>query len=65
MKPAPIFATETTAARLCEMTAEEFRQAVAAGYLPPPLAIGKLRRFDVEELRRVIRGEAAAEALTW
>lgn len=65
MKPTPIFAAEDTAARLCDMTAEEFRRLVEAGHLPPPRVIGKLRRYDVEELRRVIRGEAAAEALSW
>ncbi len=61
----PIFATEISAARLLDMQPAEFRELVEAGHLPPPVAIGSLRRFDVEELRRVIRGQAVAEGMEW
>lgn len=65
MKLEPIFASESSAARLLDMPPSQFRQLVAAGHLPPPVMIGQAKRFDVEELRRVIRGEALAEALQW
>jgi hypothetical protein len=57
MKADPIFATDTTAARLLDMKPAEFRAQVDAGNLPRPHMIGTIERFDVDELRRVIRGE--------
>jgi hypothetical protein len=55
---APIFANETTAARLLDMTAAEFRGLVDAGHLPGPRDLGGLKRWDVQELRKIITGEA-------
>ncbi len=52
----PIFASERTAARLLDMTVAEFQRLVADGSLPPP---ARLDRWDVEELRRIMRGDAA------
>lgn len=61
----PLFASERTAARLLDMRPEAFRDLVDRGHLPAPVTIGTLRRYDVDELRRVIRGEAAADAMQW
>jgi hypothetical protein len=52
----PIFASARTAARLLDMSVAEFQRLVAEGALPGP---GPLDRWDVEELRRIARGEAA------
>ncbi|OHC54468.1 MAG: hypothetical protein A3D16_09845 [Rhodobacterales bacterium RIFCSPHIGHO2_02_FULL_62_130] len=66
MKLDPIFATEARAAALLDMKATELREQVAAGNLPPPKRIGQLERFDVDELRRVIRGDVAGGgAMQW
>lgn len=52
----PIFASERTAAKLLDMDVREFQRLVAEGALPGP---GPLNRWDVEELRRIARGDAA------
>ena len=52
----PIFASERTAARLLDMSVGEFQRLVSEGALPPP---GPLNRWDVEELRRIGKGDAA------
>ena len=56
--PAPIFATDRTAAKLLDMKPAEFRELVEAGALPGPRKIGDLDRWDVDELRRIVSGEA-------
>lgn len=63
----PMFASEATAARLLDMKPARFRELVEAGHLPPPFLVGGDRRFDVAELRRVIRGELIGGAgdMTW
>jgi hypothetical protein len=38
------------------MSVTEFRRLVAEGSLPPPT---RLDRWDVEELRHIMRGDAA------
>ena len=66
MKHSPIFATEASAARLLDMKPAELREQVQAGNLPPPKTIGTHQRFDVDELRRVIRGETiGGGAMVW
>ncbi len=57
--PAPIFANERSAARLLDMKPAEFAQLVDTGHLPRPRKIGHMNRWDVDELRRIITGEAA------
>lgn len=57
MKADPLFASDVTAARLLDMKPDQFRGLVAAGHLPPPRDIGGIKRFDLDELRRVIRGD--------
>lgn len=52
----PLVARDVTAAKLLDMKPEEFRRLVEEGALPPP---GPLGRWDVEELRRIARGDAA------
>ena len=56
--PVPIFATKRSAARLLDMKPGEFTQLVDAGHLPRPRKIGHMNRWDVDELRRIITGEA-------
>lgn len=55
----PIFAAEPTAAKLLDMKPHEFRELVDKGVLPPPRDLDGLKRWDVQELRRIISGEAA------
>lgn len=57
--PAPILASEATAARLLDMKPGEFRSLVEGGHLPRARDVGGFKRWDVEELRRIAKGEAA------
>ena len=54
----PIFANERSAAKLVDMKPAEFLRLVSGGHLPKPRNIGGMKRWDVDELRRIIRGEA-------
>lgn len=56
---APLFASEQNAARLLDMKPAEFRALVETGHLPRPRQIGGHERWDTDELRRIINGEAA------
>lgn len=56
-KPAPIFATAATAARMLDMKLSEFMELVSAGVLPPPRSIGPFARYDMDEIQRVVRGD--------
>ena len=56
-KHAPLFASETTAARLLDMKLAEFRALVEGGHLPRARDIAGLKRWDVAELQKVINGE--------
>jgi predicted DNA-binding transcriptional regulator AlpA len=58
-RPAPIAATERTAAQLLDMTKAEFRRLVDAGALPPPVRVGDMERWRVDDLRRMLSGQAA------
>lgn len=55
----PLFARDSTAARLLDMSKAEFLSLVKIGALPRPRTLGGVARWDVEELRRVLSGEAA------
>jgi hypothetical protein len=57
--PAPLFACEHSAAKLLDMKPAEFNALVERGHLPPPRDIGGFKRWDIEDLRRIISGEAA------
>lgn len=57
--PAPLFADEKIAAALLSMKPSEFRTLVDAGHLPRGREIAPgFTRWDVEELRRIARGDA-------
>ena len=57
--PAPILASESTAARLLDMKPSEFRALVVAGHLPRPREIAPgVERWDVADLRRIGSGDA-------
>jgi len=57
--PAPIFASEVSAGRLLDMKPAEFRALVDAGHLPPGREIAPgLVRWPVDDLRRIVSGEA-------
>lgn len=56
----PMFAAESTMAKLLDMNADQLCPLVEAGHLPRPRNLGGLKRWDVEELRRIARGDAAA-----
>ena len=57
---APIFANEENSARLLDLKPVEFRALVDAGHLPKGKPLGGFVRWDVEELRQIIRGEAVS-----
>lgn len=62
----PLFAGERTAAKLFDMKSTEFTDLVEQGHLPHPRDIGGIKRWDIEELRRIIRGDAATgETMEW
>jgi hypothetical protein len=65
MKVDPIFVSDVGAAKLLDMKPADLRAQVAAGNLPRPKQIGPFERFDVDELRRVIRGEPMGGAMEW
>lgn len=52
----PDFPRARTAAKLLDMSEREFLQLVEEGILPKPC---KLDRWDREELRKIMRGDAA------
>lgn len=53
-----LFANECSAARLLDMKPTEFLRLVEGGHLPRPRDIGGLKRWDVQELRQIISGQA-------
>ena len=55
----PLFASEKRAAELLDMPKALFRRLVDGGLLPGPVAIGDQKRWDVEALKRALRGEPA------
>lgn len=58
--PAPILASETSAARLLDMKPAEFRALVEAGYLPRGREIAPgVVRWVTDDLRRIDSGDAS------
>jgi hypothetical protein len=55
----PILASASSIARLLDMKLGEFRGLVNAGLLPKGRKIGDYERWDVEEIRNIISGNAA------
>lgn len=61
-KMTPLFAKARTAAQLFDMSEDEFVRLVENGHLPPAADIGGgIKRWDVEQLRKIAGGEAADE----
>lgn len=58
-RPAPLYASEASAARLLDMKLGEFRALVEAGHLPRGREIAPgFVRWPVDDLRRIAAGEA-------
>lgn len=58
-RPAPLYASDRTAAALLDMKPAEFLQLVEGGHLPKPREIAPgVKRWDTDELRRIAGGEA-------
>ena len=65
-RPDPLFASDKNAAAIFDMKTAEFRSLVDGGQQPGPRMIGKFPRWDVEELRKIARGEfAESGAMDW
>lgn len=66
MTARPLFASETTAAKLLDMTVGEFRALVEAGHLPggEEIAPGFVR-WKTAMLEKIKSGEAASEGMQW
>ena len=55
--PAPMMASETTAARLLDLKTPQFLKLVDDGHLPPGQEIAPgVVRWDTETLKRISRG---------
>lgn len=61
----PLAAGKKRAAALLDLPVKRFEEYVQAGILPGPKRIGNDERWDVEELRRVLRGESGLETVQW
>lgn len=55
----PEFLKAETAAKLFELSTNEFLELVRKRILPGPLNIERHTRWDAESLKRIVRGEAA------
>ena len=65
MPHAPILASERTAAGLLDMKPDDFRRLVSEGHLPAGKEIAGIRRWDMEELRKIFRGELVDGDYEW
>ena len=54
----PMYATLKTAAALFDMTPKEFSGLVSDGVLPKSRKIGGYERWETDELKSIVRGEA-------
>lgn len=64
----PMFAKAATAARMLDLTTEEFERLVSQGSLPKPTLIGgDHTRWDLQEIYRILSGQAVdgMEDVTW
>ena len=63
---APIFASETTAAKLLDMKPTEFRALVSRGLLPKGREIVPgVVRWPVDDLRKIASGQAIDGGIDW
>lgn len=58
-RPQPLAVRDTTAARMLDMPAPEFRRLVSEGALPPPCEIGGHKRWRVDQITAILSGGAA------
>ena len=56
--PTPIAVKDTTAARLLDMSAREFRDLVKVGALPPAKRVGAYERWLVSDIEAIVTGKA-------
>lgn len=65
-QPAPILASETSAARLLDLKPAEFRSLVEAGHLPRGREIAPgIVRWSTDDLRKIASGEAIEGGIEW
>ncbi|HBM58440.1 MAG TPA: DNA-binding protein [Citreicella sp.] len=57
--PAPLAVRDTTAARMLDMPAAEFRRLVDAGALPKPRRIGGHERWRTADIEAILSGDSA------
>ena len=55
----PLAVRDTTAAKMLDMPATEFRRLVNAGALPKPCRIGRHDRWRVRDIQAIVDGTAA------
>ncbi|MEO1474007.1 MAG: hypothetical protein AAFS03_08705 [Pseudomonadota bacterium] len=60
-----IYVRDTRAAKLCDLTTEEFRKLVDAGALPPPRKLGGHERWYVPDLHAVATGADVEKEPKW
>ncbi len=61
-----LLAREATAAKMLDMTVNDFRELVASGCLPKPLRIGgRHDRWSVEHLKAISTGTILDDKFEW
>lgn len=55
----PLAVRDTTAAKMLDMPAAEFRRLVNDGALPPPCSVGGHHRWRVADINAILNGNAA------
>lgn len=59
MTPQYLAVKDTSAARMLDMPPAKFRALVDAGALPPPVVIGDMKRWRVDQIEAILKGNAA------
>lgn len=63
------FGTETDAARDLKLPVKTFRELVQRGVLPGPVLLlqdaAGVERYDLDEIRRIVRGKKPEEEIQW
>ncbi|MFC4734080.1 helix-turn-helix transcriptional regulator [Salipiger abyssi] len=55
----PLAVKDTSAAKMLDMSADEFRRLVSVGALPSPCDIGGLKRWRTDDIEAILQGGAA------
>lgn len=63
----PLYAEAKTAAKLMDMPERDFLRLVDDGHLPRPIDIGGFKRWSVDHLNAIAKGEAAIgmDGVSW